>query len=333
MLAQKNILLNSRKEIFRIAEPDRLVKADRLSTEEKKIQGLTSLQYYFRPFCGIIAAVDDSIRSRWDAHPNDFYPLSPLDYASAVEKFLRGERVMPLQIFTTLTNRCNFSCALCFSRKDHEGKESHDLSASTYIQTLEYLLSFGGPLAQNISSGASGEAILHKDFDRIMEFSGDKGILTFLTTNGSRSDPDFIDCVARNSSILTFSIHGIHEDAFRKLERPPASITLERILRTIESVVRKREELGRSKDMIVGVTSLVHPDNRGHFIEFASRLAEIGVDYVHFNPILPNLKSHNIIFSEDACRRVEAELLLLQGIFSGSADIRAVAPEIRSETR
>ena len=318
MLAQKNIVMNAKKEILRIAEPDRLVKALELSPEEKRIQGLTSVGYYFRPFSGIIAAVDGNIRARRDAHPNDFYPLSPLDYASAVERFLKGERIMPLQIFTTLTNRCNFACTLCFSRKDHEAKESRDLSAGTYLQTLEYLLSFGGPLAQNISSGASGEAIFHPEFERIMEFSGQKGVLTFLTTNGSRADQGFVDCVARNSSILTFSIHGIHEEAFRRLESPPAGITLERILHTLKSIVSRREGLGRSKDMVIGVTSLVHPDNCGHYLEFASRLVDIGVDYIHFNPVLPNLESHGIRFSEEAGRKTEGELSLLGSAFSDS---------------
>ncbi len=193
-----------------------------------------------------------------------------------------------------------------------------DLSAGTYLQTLDYLLSFGGPLAQNISSGASGEAIFHPEFDRIMEFSGGKGILTFLTTNGSRADQGFVDCVARNSSILTFSIHGIHEEAFRNLESPPKGITLERILKTIQSIASKRKDLGRSKDMLLGVTSLVHPENGGHYMEFVSRLVDTGVDYVHFNPILPNLKSHGIRFSPGACRSTEEELASLQNAFSGS---------------
>jgi len=282
-----------------------------LTAFESDVASRKPLEYFRRPFTHLAAVDNGRVVAQREANPSSFLPFTPLDYVDPISKYLDGVQVMPLQLSVTMSERCNFKCQTCFSREDRQNNPLNDISVETYLEMLSYIISFGNPLCQHISSGGSGEAILHKDFVRIMDFAGANGILTYLTTNGSRKDVPFLESLARNASVVTFSILGMHPEVFADLCKPPANVTLEGIMRSIEEIIELRDKYGRYRDLLIGVLSLAHPKNSGHYAEFVEKLVSLGVDYVNINPVLPNLSAHGLSFSreeEDASERALSEL-------------------------
>jgi len=316
----KYIALDARGNIFRFSGAGGLarIKPNDLNSFESRTKGLTRIEYFRNPFISVIGVSKGQIISQMDMPPSTFYPLSPMDYVESVRKLVTGQMVYPIQLSTTLSERCNFRCQICFNINERQARDPADISAESYIKTLEFLLSQNPVLAQNISTGGSGESIFHPDFLKLLDYSGDKGIFTFITTNGSRQDLAFAQSAARNLSIATISIHGIWDESFRVLENPPVQITLQKILNNVGLISSLREKYGRQKDLLIGVTSIVHPANTGHYIEFVKKLAQSGVDYVNFNPILPNLNVHGIRFTDDEIKKTDDEFAGMDEALSGS---------------
>ncbi len=305
------IAIDRSRNVFRLGQNDTLVRVSTgLTAQEHRIQGLSGVQYYKTPFVAIAAAKPDgNIISSWRLSPNTFYPLSPFDYADAVIKYSKGEPLAPLSIAVDLTDRCNFACKACFARGKREKAIPGDVPTQAYFETIDFIRSFGNPLNQIISGG--GEPSVHPDFAKILARGGKLGLTAFLSTNGSRTDQEFIDSVAANTQISVFSVQGIHEEAFRKVTRAPIDVTLSDVLKTIERVINRRDELGRKDEMLVGVNSLVYPENTGHYEEFVGRLVDIGIDFVHFNPIFPNTAKFGIVFGDDEKKIVADEMARL----------------------
>ena len=88
-----------------------------------------------------------------------------------------------------LTNRCNFTCPLCFADAKSEG-DYYFLDTKLVRKMLQSLLSRPVPCRHIQFSG--GEPTLHPEFPRILRAARDLGFDHIqVATNGSRFvDPD-----------------------------------------------------------------------------------------------------------------------------------------------
>lgn len=313
------IALGRDHSVFRVTAQDRLVRVlpRQMSADERRISIMTTVEYYREPFVAMAAAKDETIRSQWQMNQFTFHLLSPFDYAAAVDRYLQGEEALPLALNVTLTDRCNFACQVCLNRVEREKRKPSDLPTEAYIKTLVYLAGKGGPLTHNISCGGSGEAILHPDFTRIVDFAHEFGVSTFFTTNGSRHDRRFIETTAKKASVAVFSFHGVYGEAFKKLCAPPGGVTYDRVMRTIAQISELRGRYGRHNELIIGILAMVHPGNAGGYENFLKRAIDIGVDYISLNPILPNPQAYGLKIAPEVEARMTVEFAALRSTFAG----------------
>ncbi|MDY0328610.1 MAG: radical SAM protein, partial [Arcobacteraceae bacterium] len=81
-------------------------------------------------------------------------------------------------VIWNFTNRCNLSCLHCYSKADIDSNDTLDIEIikSTIDEFIENKIKF------IIFSG--GEPLVRKDIFEIAQYAKDKGIITYLSTNG-----------------------------------------------------------------------------------------------------------------------------------------------------
>jgi len=306
-------------EIFRVSSEKRLVKvaAPDLSPLEAQIRSLTKIEYFHHPFSAIAAVSQTGkIVSIWKIHPNTFYPLTPLDFIDPISDFYRGVLPTPVTIFTDLTDKCNLSCNMCFARGKRESLPQTSIPTYAYLETLRFVKSSDKIFSQGISGG--GEPSIHPDFLEILDYSGRNNISTFVTTNGSRSDAAFIRSISQNTSVLVFSLQGVSNKSYGEITGSNSGSALDSILKNIQAVIRNRGLFDREKELLIGVNSIVHPNNSGYYFDFVRRLVGIGVDFIHFNPVLPSLKKYGLHFNDFQTKKTQEEFSLIFQQFGGA---------------
>jgi 12,18-didecarboxysiroheme deacetylase len=111
-------------------------------------------------------------------------PSDPLRYGRETDRlpshllqFSRDKR--PVVVWN-LTQRCNLSCAHCYSKSDWDCRTS-ELSAHQAKGLLKDLAQFGCPVV--LFSG--GEPLLREDIFELIQYSSGLGLRTGLSTNGT----------------------------------------------------------------------------------------------------------------------------------------------------
>jgi len=317
MNAYPYIAIDRNRNVFRI-NGQKLVRVDNasLSSAERRVAALRPMDYYRHSLVAMAAVQDGTIVSRWKMNANTFHLASPFDYSDAVDRYIRGELVYPLKISVNSTDKCNFACQVCQNKHERLSGIPLDLDINAYFQMLTAILGKGFSVTHDLSCGGSGEAIVHKDFIKLLSLSHKMGITTFFTTNGSRKDQPFIDAVAQNTTVAVFSFHGIFPEGFAALEKPPKAITFERIVDTLRRIIEKRNALGRRDDLTMGILALVHPMNRGYYKGFIERMLDMGIDYINLNPILPNPYDYGLEITPEITDQMRDELYDLKNHFA-----------------
>lgn len=291
-----------------------------LSGREKEISDLVigSVKYFSNPFRNMVAVNDNLVVSEWAMTPFAFHLHSPFDYLREVQKFATGQEVYPLDLNITLSDRCNYRCTFCLNREEREAKKPKDLRFSTYKDMMDFFFEHQPSLTQSLSCGGSGEAVIHKHFNDVLRYAGEKDIRTFLTTNGSRTDDEFVRMVAQYTSVVVFSIHGITENAFLDIQRPPKSHKLEDVINTIANIRAASVQYGREHLLSLRVLTTVHSLNAGNYVPFIQRLIDAGVNQISFNPILPSPGYYGIYIDEATRESMTREFAQIPIIFRES---------------
>jgi len=287
---------------------------------EKEISDLIigSVGYFSTPFRDMVAVQDNEVVSEWAMTPFAFHLHSPFEYLEEVQKFALGQEVYPLDLNITLSDRCNYRCTFCLNREEREAKKPKDLKFSTYQEFIDFFSEHQASLTQSLSCGGSGEAVIHPQFNDVLRYAGKKDIRTFLTTNGSRTDDEFIHMVAQYTSVVVFSIHGISEGAFRDIQRPPKSHTLTDVIDTISSIRAASAQYGREHLLSLRVLTTVHSLNAGNYVPFIQRLIDAGVNQISFNPILPSPGFYGIHIDEATRESMTREFAQIPTLYSES---------------
>ena len=327
------IFLDKNTNIFSFDRKLNLIATFSDSSFEKKLKNLSKIEYFNYPYEAMVAIKDKKIVDSWKIHPNTFYPQTPLDYETPINQYIAEDIAYPIKFLTNLTDRCDSACTVCSFNTKREKYIPTDIDGKKYCELIGYMKKLNPDFSQNISGG--GEPSIHPDFTTILNFAGNEGIETFLTTNGrinSRIDKEKLDAIASNVSILTFSIMGVSSDIYSQLHQPrDPEINFDHVLRNIEYIINKRSVFGREKKMIIGVATLIHPANTSHYTNFIHQLISLGVDYVYVNPIQPNLMKFGLSYTKELAEATKAELSSLQKKFSSSKTFIRI-PEVLYKT-
>jgi MoaA/NifB/PqqE/SkfB family radical SAM enzyme len=130
-----------------------------------------------------------------------------------MSKFRKLEEVKQIQI--GLTTRCNSHCRFCFREEllSKHGDKMHFYYKPADLPFYVYKNIFKDTNLTDIQMcGNKGDAIFHPDFERILNYTIDKGVFISLATNGSNfSEKWWKDLGSRMNGEVTFALDGLED--------------------------------------------------------------------------------------------------------------------------
>ncbi len=220
---------------------------------------------------------------------------------------------MPMTISFEPTTACNLRCPECPSGLRSFTRETGNLKADFFRQTIDelsrdliYLIFY-----------FQGEPYINPDFLKMVAHARDKGLYTITSTNGHFLDDDRArKTVESGLDRLIISVDGTTQETYEQYRKEG---TLDTVLEGARNVVRWKKALNSTTPHIVFQFLVVRPNE--HQIPEIYRLAEeIGVDEVKLktaqvydfergNPLIPtNLKYSRYLPGEDGSWRTRHAL-------------------------
>lgn len=121
--------------------------------------------------------------------------LAPLVIKSRFSTF-------PLWAHLFVTRKCNLNCPYCFI-KDNSREDLSLADTKAVVDQLHHL-------GVRIISFYGGEPTLRKDFPEIVMYTGSKGMITHVSTNGTKLDKQYIDLLAgAGIDIINLSVDSV----------------------------------------------------------------------------------------------------------------------------
>ncbi len=267
--------------------------------------------FFHTPFFGIALVVDGGLVGHFPAHPTSFYPGSPFDVFDAVTAYTRQARILIPRFYLYPTSRCNTRCPICQFNSRRTG--TTDLPLETVRKVLAHFSAQSPrPRALSVIVSGDGEPTTHKNFADIMALSGDHEVRVFLTSNGllppGRSSR-LVQVISDNISMMTFSIKGLHSLAYDQYQGfPPGRNGLDDVLTNLENLLNALHKNGRRQEVLVGVASLILPENTGLYTDAVNRFESLGLDYLFFNVVEPSNETFGIQFTPAQQQRTRCDL-------------------------
>jgi len=174
----------------------------------------------------------------------------------------------PITVELSLTNACNLNCVWCSDakiRSDRPGEMDLDV-----LKKLVVDLADGGCKGITIEGG--GEPTVYSKFREFVEFAHASGISLGLITNGVSSD--IVD-VADKFEWIRVSVDATTREEYVECKGVDA---FDSVMENVGAFV------GRAKT--VGVGFIVTSMNMSEPRKFVKKVRGLGVDYVHFRPVV-----------------------------------------------
>ncbi|MDD5456959.1 MAG: radical SAM protein, partial [Candidatus Margulisbacteria bacterium] len=328
IISTKSIIhLNKSGNLF-IESGTALIKLNQkqvVASNLKTLQDNPEEHFFRMPFNSISYVVKGRIIETITAHPSSFYPGSPFDVFMAVKAYLqKGKHILP-RFYLYPSSACNSKCIICPFTFRHKTPFFIPLESITGI--IDFM-DAQQPRPRTLSAiiSGDGEPTLHKDMDKFLRYMYERNIRTFLSSNfifpgTERQDKE--DSIADTVSMLTISIKGLSPSSYLRyqgLDNPQSG--LDRVMENLEKLIKKTEDNGRRKDMLVGVASLILPENTGSYTDMTKRFVDLGLDYVYLNVVEPSYKAWGIQFDKKTKAKTIEELEQLAQFSNSGTMIR-----------
>lgn len=266
----------------------------------KKIQKNPYQIFFKNPFHGITYAVENEIIETFRAHPSSFYPGTPFDVFTAVKAYLKDSHLVIPRFYLFPSSICNSQCPIC--QFNFRRKTPSYLKWGLIKKMLDYMVC-QNPKPHRLSSiiSGDGEPTLHPDFIQMMNYFTVLNIGTFLTSNWilpHDKKTRIIDAVARNVSMLTISIKGLNSAAYHKYQGIESyKNVFDRVIKNLEILLERLEKVGRRNEILVGIATLILPENTQSYLKMIEYFISNKLDYVYLNVVEPCYEKWGISFS------------------------------------
>jgi hypothetical protein len=108
--------------------------------------------------------------------------------------------------------------------------------------------------------------------------------------------------------MITVSIKGLSNDAYRYHQGVRAKNEFEQVMDNLRFLSKVRRENGRDEDCLLGVASLFLPENTPCYRSMIDRLHELGVDYFYINQVEPSVEYWGVSFTEEEKHQTSEQL-------------------------
>jgi radical SAM protein with 4Fe4S-binding SPASM domain len=203
------------------------------------------------------------------------YRLVVASYQRVAPILSRFMNIPPLRLTLVLTNKCNLSCGHCFQKEGLNKKTEGELSTDEWIRVIEST----SPLT--IVDLIGGEALLHRDFDKILEACRKKKLMLSLTTNATLLNDRAVEKIIESRvHYLMISIDGLGKshDEYRG-----RAGLFEKALEAIERLNKAKKQRGSVRPFIC-IKTLLMNQNVGKLPEMIRFFQNVsGVDELKFH--------------------------------------------------
>jgi hypothetical protein len=180
--------------------------------------------------------------------------LVPLRHRVLLKRdYPRLDRVpLPTLALIEPTNLCNLRCPVCETGNRSLGRKKAMMSLSEFHTIVDRLPS----TIREVCLHINGESFLNSDIYSMIQYASQKGLRTFLDTNGLLMDPERV--VISGLDHITVCLDGDSRESY-SLYRVGGDF--ERLVKNIRGLVEARKKTGASKPRItLKVIAMRHTD-------------------------------------------------------------------------
>lgn len=227
----------------------------------------------------------------------------------------KDKKVLPIRLYVNPTNKCNFSCSWCFSKKDMEQKVDN-LPANIIAALPDFISSWYKEKSEIplLCIGGGGEPLIHNGIDALINELVDKNVPTHVTTNGVYID-EHIKALSRCVGVAV-SVDAVSDDVLYKTKN---SKGIDRIFNGIRKLAEeskyKKSNLykqGGKKHIRKGLVYkfLISPENYNEVYIAAKKAKDLGCSIFYATPVIPAWFLDSITDEYVFDNKMQAEVLL-----------------------
>lgn len=198
---------------------------------------------------------------------------------------------LPPCLFVEVTNRCNLSCPTCQlgTSEAYNGYNKNDVTFDQFKKMIDQIPSLVYVTLQGV-----GEPLLNKDIMKMIRYCSDKGISTYINTNGTilteTKSRELIDAGLHNLSI---SINSFDEKIFSDT-RSGASIS--KVTENVKKFIEIKRELNKKRP-IVSFRAILMKETEPTMEDLIFKSDELGIDVLYIQLFISVIADKNLIDS------------------------------------
>ena len=227
-----------------------------------------------------------------------FYPLSILDYANLMLKYVKKEiKNLPIASLDSHDyNFCDFNCKDCLAVDTREWAEKNlnftNFNFEHYKRVLKEISRYSkerGCDSVRFEMSGEGNPDMYPHRAKIIEYAAKEcNMKPVYISAGSMMSEELIDILAKYAYYVRISLPGTNNKSYeiysgQKKKNP---FTYDDAIKLIEKLCQKRKEYGRDNVMMIGARTCMRPENEGGYISTAKTLGKIGADSFQIVKIL-----------------------------------------------
>lgn len=252
--------------------------------------------FYRMPYYKVAVVKDRYIVDAFELTPGDFSPGSPFDTLYAVQQYVNGTIVLP-RMYLYPTARCNCNCPICQFQERH--RRGLQLCSTEMRRTLAMYHAYRGDIQeQTLIVSGDGEPLLYPAINELLDDAFSNRMRVFLTSNLTIPNRSGLYEKLTQCSMITISIKGLTAVAYAKYQGLRDESKFNTVMCNLETLLKLREDTKRVSKCLIGIASLILPENSSVYNSFIDRAAAMGIDYLYLNQVEPSCEKHGIVFTD-----------------------------------
>ena len=195
---------------------------------------------------------------------------------------------LPPCLFIEVTNRCNLSCPTCQLGTDqaYKGYNKGDLTFDQFKKIIDQV-----PTLIYVTLQGVGEPLLNKDLTKMIKYCTDKGISTYINTNGTilteTKSRELIEAGLHNLSI---SINSFDEKVFAETR---SGASLKKVIENVKRFIEIKKELNKKRP-IVSFRAILMRETEPTMEELILSSNELGIDVLYIQLFISVIADKNL---------------------------------------
>lgn len=227
-----------------------------------------------------------------------FYPLSILDYANLMKRYLKNEipNLPIVSIDSHDYNLCDFNCKDCLAVDTRNWAKKKlgfvNFDPDHYEKVLKEISRYSkkrGCDSVRFEMSGEGNPDMYPYRARIIKYAAEEcNMKPVYITSGSMLNDDVIDALAKYAYYVRISLPGTNNQSYQIYsgQKKKSKFTYDNAMELIEKLCKKRREYNREGVMMIGARTCMRPENEGSYLKTAERLGAIGADSFQIVKIL-----------------------------------------------